>query len=126
MSTTSSVKVVEAKLPPGFRFHPRDEELICDYLMRKLTHSELPPFLVEVDLNKSEPWDIPGNHPYSILSCPNSSMHMFSIISFFAVFYLTDEQFLIFLIMSISIGWISASLHASMRYACVCMMYYAR
>lgn len=56
---SSSVKMVEAKLPPGFRFHPRDEELICDYLMRKLTRSELPPFLVEVDLNKSEPWDIP-------------------------------------------------------------------
>lgn len=66
---SSSVKMVEAKLPPGFRFHPRDEELICDYLMRKLTRSELPPFLVEVDLNKSEPWDIPGIHPCTILSC---------------------------------------------------------
>lgn len=71
MSTTSSVKMVEAKLPPGFRFHPRDEELICDYLMRKLTHSELPPFLVEVDLNKSEPWDIPGTHPHTILFMSN-------------------------------------------------------
>ena len=68
---SSSVKMVEAKLPPGFRFHPRDEELICDYLMRKLTHSELPPFLVEVDLNKSEPWDIPGN-PSSLFSNTNA------------------------------------------------------
>lgn len=51
--------MVEANLPAGFRFHPRDEELVCDYLMKKITHSEQPPILMEVDLNKSEPWDIP-------------------------------------------------------------------
>lgn len=56
--------MVEAKLPPGFRFHPRDEELICDYLMKKINacgdpHHLRPPFLIEVDLNKCEPWDIP-------------------------------------------------------------------
>lgn len=50
--------MVESKLPPGFRFHPRDEELVCDYLMRKITHSDSP-LLLHVDLNKCEPWDIP-------------------------------------------------------------------
>uniref|UniRef100_A0A5B6YFR2 Putative NAC transcription factor n=1 Tax=Davidia involucrata TaxID=16924 RepID=A0A5B6YFR2_DAVIN len=55
----SNLSMVEAKLPPGFRFHPRDEELICDYLMKKVTCCECS-LMIEVDLNKCEPWDIPG------------------------------------------------------------------
>lgn len=51
--------MVEAKLPPGFRFHPRDEELVCDYLMKKVTHCDSS-LVIDVDLNKCEPWDIPG------------------------------------------------------------------
>lgn len=55
--------MVESKLPPGFRFHPRDEELICDYLMKKVDqqseYQQQYPLLIEVDLNKSEPWEIP-------------------------------------------------------------------
>ncbi|KAI4342434.1 hypothetical protein MLD38_027062 [Melastoma candidum] len=59
-----SISGVEAKLPPGFRFHPRDDELVCDYLLPKLSPSPYPyspacPLLSEVDLNKCEPWDIP-------------------------------------------------------------------
>ncbi|KAM7269719.1 hypothetical protein ACFE04_025216 [Oxalis oulophora] len=55
-----NVSMVEEKLPPGFRFHPRDEELVCDYLMKKITRCEsLLDMLIEVDLNKCEPWDIP-------------------------------------------------------------------
>lgn len=55
----SSLRTVEAKLPPGFRFHPRDEELVCDYLINKYTCCECS-LMIEVDLNKCEPWDIPG------------------------------------------------------------------
>ncbi|XP_057765326.1 NAC domain-containing protein 21/22-like [Salvia miltiorrhiza] len=56
----SSLSSVEAKLPPGFRFHPRDEELICDYLLKWITGGPHPlPLLIQVDLNKCEPWDIP-------------------------------------------------------------------
>ncbi|KAJ8424990.1 hypothetical protein Cgig2_031926 [Carnegiea gigantea] len=54
----SSLSMVEAKLPPGFRFHPRDDELVCDYLIKKWSGCESP-LLIEVDLNKCEPWDIP-------------------------------------------------------------------
>ncbi|CAN0899784.1 NAC domain-containing protein 21/22 [Linum grandiflorum] len=54
----SKIRMVEAKLPPGFRFHPRDEELVCDYLMNKITFSRSL-FFIEVDLNKCEPWDLP-------------------------------------------------------------------
>ncbi|KAL3851057.1 hypothetical protein ACJIZ3_012939 [Penstemon smallii] len=56
----SSLSTVEKKLPPGFRFHPRDDELICDYLMKWMAgFPNQSPLLIEVDLNKCEPWDIP-------------------------------------------------------------------
>ncbi|KAF8024465.1 hypothetical protein BT93_F1595 [Corymbia citriodora subsp. variegata] len=49
----SNISMVEAKLPPGFRFHPKDDELVCDYLMKKMTRSD-PLLMTEV-----EPWDLP-------------------------------------------------------------------
>ncbi|CAM0948929.1 unnamed protein product [Alopecurus aequalis] len=59
----SFLTMVEAELPPGFRFHPRDDELICDYLVPKVTgkvgFSGRRPPMVDVDLNKVEPWDLP-------------------------------------------------------------------
>ncbi|XP_066359715.1 NAC domain-containing protein 21/22-like [Miscanthus floridulus] len=59
----SFLSMMEAKLPPGFRFHPRDDELICDYLAPKLGgkvgFSGRRPPMVDVDLNKVEPWDLP-------------------------------------------------------------------
>ncbi|OIW11632.1 hypothetical protein TanjilG_24838 [Lupinus angustifolius] len=54
----SNISMVEANLPPGFRFHPKDEELVCDYLMKKVIHNDSP-LMIHVDLNKCEPWDIP-------------------------------------------------------------------
>eukprot|EP00258_Populus_trichocarpa_P040626 XP_024456645.1 NAC domain-containing protein 21/22 isoform X2 [Populus trichocarpa] len=56
----SNISFVEAKLPPGFRFHPRDEELVCDYLMNKASQCCDSLLMIEVDLNKCEPWDIPA------------------------------------------------------------------
>ncbi|XWS10730.1 hypothetical protein CRYUN_Cryun38cG0023000 [Craigia yunnanensis] len=53
------ISLVEANLPPGFRFHPKDEELVCDYLMKKVASTDTLQFMIEVDLNKCEPWDIP-------------------------------------------------------------------
>lgn len=47
-------------LPPGFRFHPTDEELITHYLYKKVIDSNFSARAMgEVDLNKSEPWDLP-------------------------------------------------------------------
>ncbi|KAI4319693.1 hypothetical protein MLD38_033264 [Melastoma candidum] len=47
-------------LPPGFRFHPTDEEIISHYLAKKVID---PCFsccaIGEADLNKCEPWDLP-------------------------------------------------------------------
>jgi hypothetical protein len=51
----------ELNLPPGFRFHPTDEELVVYYLCRKVARQQLPvPIIAEVDLYKFDPWDLPG------------------------------------------------------------------
>lgn len=51
---------VPMDLPPGFRFHPTDEELITHYLYRKVTEISFSARAIgEVDLNRSEPWDLP-------------------------------------------------------------------
>lgn len=52
----------EVRLPPGFRFHPTDEELVVQYLKRKVFSFPLPASIIpEVDLCKSDPWDLPGD-----------------------------------------------------------------
>ncbi|KAJ3671838.1 hypothetical protein LUZ60_007917 [Juncus effusus] len=49
------------KLPPGFRFHPTDEELILQYLRRKAFSYPLPAEVIpDIDLLKFNPWDLPG------------------------------------------------------------------
>ncbi|XP_062202599.1 NAC domain-containing protein 77-like [Phragmites australis] len=48
-------------LPPGFRFHPTDEEVITSYLLPKFLNPSFATRAVgEVDLNKCEPWDLPS------------------------------------------------------------------
>ncbi|CAM6017837.1 unnamed protein product [Sphagnum balticum] len=47
-------------LPPGFRFHPTDEELVSYYLAKKVCNSSFAVHAIaEVDLNKCEPWELP-------------------------------------------------------------------
>ncbi|KAI4322972.1 hypothetical protein L6164_022617 [Bauhinia variegata] len=48
-------------LPPGFRFHPTDEELITYYLLKKVLDTTFTGrAIAEVDLNKCEPWELPA------------------------------------------------------------------
>ncbi|KAL6658285.1 hypothetical protein ACP70R_003871 [Stipagrostis hirtigluma subsp. patula] len=48
------------QLPPGFRFHPTDDELVMYYLCRKCGGLPLAaPVIAEVDLYKFNPWDLP-------------------------------------------------------------------
>ncbi|XP_060181493.1 NAC domain-containing protein 21/22-like [Lycium barbarum] len=51
---------IGATLPPGFRFYPSDEELVCHYLFKKIANEEvLKGTLVEIDLHTCEPWQLP-------------------------------------------------------------------
>ncbi|KAI5009024.1 hypothetical protein ZWY2020_010072 [Hordeum vulgare] len=55
------VEEPQLSLPPGFRFHPTDEEVVTDYLTHKVLHESFScQAITDVDLNKNEPWDLPG------------------------------------------------------------------
>lgn len=63
-------------LPLGFRFHPKDEELVNHYLKNKMTgriKSEVE-VIPEIDVCKCEPWELPGT-PILYSSC--LGMHLF-------------------------------------------------
>jgi hypothetical protein len=69
-------------LPPGFRFHPTDEELIFNYLMVKLKNglkaSEVE-VIPDVDIYRCEPWDLPGNFDFFF---SEGEIHGFSLNSY--------------------------------------------
>ncbi|KAF0933449.1 hypothetical protein E2562_018545 [Oryza meyeriana var. granulata] len=58
---------IELTLPPGFRFYPSDEELVCHYLHNKVVNQHrfagvgggAAGTMVEVDLHTHEPWELP-------------------------------------------------------------------
>ncbi|KAL5767987.1 hypothetical protein ACOSQ2_014770 [Xanthoceras sorbifolium] len=55
------MKNPESSLPPGFRFHPTDEELILHYLKKKLSSTPFPVSIIaDVDIYKFDPWDLPA------------------------------------------------------------------
>ncbi|GJM85560.1 hypothetical protein PR202_ga02021 [Eleusine coracana subsp. coracana] len=55
-----ALREIESTLPPGFRFYPSDEELVCHYLYKKVANERISQgTLVEVDLHAREPWELP-------------------------------------------------------------------
>ena len=59
--TKGEKKMSPVGLPPGFRFHPTDEELVNYYLKRKINGQEIELDIIpEVDLYKCEPWELAG------------------------------------------------------------------
>lgn len=63
-------------LPPGFGFHPTDEELVAYYLKRKVHGYKIELEVIpEVDLYKCEPWDLPDK---SYMPSKDLQWHFFS------------------------------------------------
>lgn len=63
---------MESSVPPGFRSHPTEEELVGYYLVKKINSLEIDvDFIVEIDLYRMEPWEIQGN---SCLKCLHFSI----------------------------------------------------
>ncbi|KAJ7571376.1 hypothetical protein O6H91_01G161200 [Diphasiastrum complanatum] len=58
--TQTENRMEPPSLPPGFRFHPLDDELVQIYLRKKVLDVNFTvPHIGEADLNKCEPWDLP-------------------------------------------------------------------
>ncbi|KAG8389690.1 hypothetical protein BUALT_Bualt01G0005000 [Buddleja alternifolia] len=50
---------MESCVPPGFRFHPTEEELVGYYLKRKVNSLKIDlDVIIDIDLYRIEPWDI--------------------------------------------------------------------
>ncbi|XP_057492373.1 NAC domain-containing protein 37-like [Actinidia eriantha] len=50
---------MESCVPPGFRFHPTDEELVGYYLKKKVASQKIDLDVIrDIDLYRIEPWDI--------------------------------------------------------------------
>ncbi|KAG9145203.1 hypothetical protein Leryth_008983 [Lithospermum erythrorhizon] len=50
----------ELRMPPGFRFHPTDEELVMHYLVKRCASQHIDvPIIAEIDLYKYNPWELP-------------------------------------------------------------------
>jgi hypothetical protein len=64
----------DLQLPPGFRFHPTDEELVMHYLCRRCAGLPIAvPIIAEIDLYKFDPWQLPSTSRRPRSSCSSSS-----------------------------------------------------
>jgi len=58
---------LQSRVPPGFRFHPTDEELVDYYLKKKVASKRIDLDVIkDVDLYKLEPWDLEGKVSFAI------------------------------------------------------------
>ncbi|WZZ34148.1 hypothetical protein YC2023_017549 [Brassica napus] len=80
MEIGSSSKVAggaQLSVPPGFRFHPTEEELLYYYLKKKVSYEPIDLDVIrEVDLNKLEPWELQDK--CRIGSGPQNEWYFFS------------------------------------------------
>ncbi|PPS09923.1 hypothetical protein GOBAR_AA10723 [Gossypium barbadense] len=61
MGVPETDPLAQLSLPPGFRFYPTDEELLVQYLCRKVAgHHFSLQIIAEIDLYKFDPWVLPS------------------------------------------------------------------
>ncbi|KAK8643843.1 hypothetical protein V6N13_013120 [Hibiscus sabdariffa] len=61
MGVPETDPLAQLSLPPGFRFYPTDEELLVQYLCRKVAGHHFPLQIIgEIDLYKFDPWVLPS------------------------------------------------------------------
>ncbi|XVF78169.1 hypothetical protein PTKIN_Ptkin14bG0108000 [Pterospermum kingtungense] len=61
MGVPETDPLAQLSLPPGFRFYPTDEELLVQYLCRKVAgHHFSLQIIGEIDLYKFDPWVLPS------------------------------------------------------------------
>ncbi|GMH21797.1 hypothetical protein Nepgr_023639 [Nepenthes gracilis] len=57
--SSTSMEINGSCVPPGFRFHPTEEELVGYYLKRKINSLNIDlDVIIDIDLYRMEPWDI--------------------------------------------------------------------
>lgn len=89
--STTAKEDEQIELPPGFRFHPTDEELITHYLSPKVLDANFSTVAIgEVDLNKCEPWDLPCELLLKSIFTP---FFFFSVLLYFSCFVLIHVLF---------------------------------
>ncbi|XP_077211561.1 NAC domain-containing protein 43-like [Tasmannia lanceolata] len=67
----------QSSIPPGFRFHPTEEELLQCYLRKKVAYEKNDMDIIQdIGLNKLEPWDI--QEKCKIGSGPQDDWYFFS------------------------------------------------
>ena len=68
MGMSSTQAQTQQLVPPGFRFHPTDEELVDYYLRKKVASRRIDLNVIkDVDLYKIEPWDLQGQYIYTVI-----------------------------------------------------------
>ncbi|GMP52874.1 hypothetical protein CsSME_00018539 [Camellia sinensis var. sinensis] len=61
MGVSDTNPLTQLSLPPGFRFYPTDEELLVQYLCRKVAgHHFSLQIIADIDLYKFDPWVLPS------------------------------------------------------------------
>ncbi|GMH14905.1 hypothetical protein Nepgr_016746 [Nepenthes gracilis] len=59
LQSRSIMDTMESCVPPGFRFHPTDEELVGYYLKKKVASKKIDLDVIrDIDLYRIEPWDL--------------------------------------------------------------------
>lgn len=122
---TPAVQATPATAPtylaPGFRFHPTDEELVIYYLKRKVSGKRFQINAIsEVDIYKSEPWDLAGD----LSLCASSATNIFTnIIYTYNSHFLSRKLSLDFVICGFRMGFSLTSFLALFFPFCLCVSF---